>query len=61
VLITFEELESFYRQLHKREEQISGDMVVVRSEKRYVKAYEVLVGKIEEVRQRNSWIEELAI
>jgi len=64
VLATFEEIEGFYKKLHKMqvkrlETMTSGEEVNTRSEKSYDKLREELVGKVEQVRLHNNRIEEL--
>jgi RNA polymerase primary sigma factor len=64
VLATFEEIEAFYKKLHKMQARrletlTSGEEVTSRSEKTYEKAREELVKTVEQVRLHNNRIEEL--
>ena len=64
VLETFEEIEGFYKKLHKMQSKrletlTSGEEMSQRSEKSYEKLREELVGKVQQVRLHNNRIEEL--
>jgi len=66
VLATFEEIEGFYKKLHKMQSKrlesiTSGEEVSARSEKSYEKLREELVAKVEQVRLHNNRIEELVM
>ena len=64
VLATFEEIEAFYKKLHKMqvkrlESMTSGEQVNARNEKSYDKLRDELVAKVEQVHLHNNRIEEL--
>jgi RNA polymerase primary sigma factor len=64
VLATFEEIEGFYKKLHKMshrrlETMTSGEDLSMRSEKSYERSREELVQKVGQVRLHNNRIEEL--
>ena len=64
VLATFEEIESFYKKLHKMQSKrletlTQGEEMNLRSEKSYEKLREELVSKVQQVRLHNNRIEEL--
>ncbi len=64
VLETFEEIEGFYKKLHKMQSKrletlTSGEEMSQRSEKSYEKLREELVAKVQQVRLHNNRIEEL--
>ncbi len=64
VLETFEEIEGFYKKLHKMQSKrletlTSGEEMSQRSEKTYEKLREELVSKVQQVRLHNNRIEEL--
>ncbi|HEX4172822.1 MAG TPA: RNA polymerase sigma factor RpoD, partial [Acetobacteraceae bacterium] len=64
VLANFEEIEGFYKKLHKMqnrrlESMTSGEEVTARSEKSYERQREELVKNVEQVRLHNNRIEEL--
>jgi RNA polymerase primary sigma factor len=66
VLATFEEIEGFYKKLHKMQSRrlesiTAGEEVNARSEKSYEKLREELVSKVEQVRLHNNRIEELVM
>ena len=64
VLETFEEIEGFYKKLHKMQSKrletlTQGEEMNLRSEKSYEKLREELVSKVQQVRLHNNRIEEL--